>query len=50
MLNNLKFHSMRFHVTILILVEGSLQFINNVDMFFDIICHNPYFSRRFFAI
>ena len=37
-------------VTILILVEGSLQSQNlNIDILI-LKSHNPYFSRRFFAI
>ena len=38
------------HVTILILVEGSLQFKNLEIKQGEVVCHNPYFSRRFFAI
>ena len=37
-------------VTILILVEGSLQFKNIEIKQGEVVCHNPYFSRRFFAI
>ena len=40
----------RWRVTILILVEGSLQYNDFTD--YNHFCkgHNPYFSRRFFAI
>ena len=37
-------------VTILILVDGFLQFILSYSQGLDIDCHNPYFSRWFSAI
>ena len=37
-------------VTILILVDGFLQYVLNDNMLSDINSHNPYFSRWFSAI
>ena len=41
---------MRIKVTILILIDGFLQFVYDVDTLGDNKGHNPYFNRWFSAI
>ena len=48
--NRKKWQNPNHLVTILILVEGSLQLKRNSPNKKGLYCHNPYFSRRFFAI
>ena len=44
---NLDFHKA---VTILVLVEYSLQYVNKINIYLDFEGHNPCFSRNVFAI
>ena len=41
---------MKVQVTILILIDGFLQFIKNYHLLDSESCHNPYFNRWFSAI
>ena len=47
---NPEYKKVNIKVTILILVEGSLQYPIICNCWTDKISHNPYFSRRFFAM
>ena len=43
-------HIFRYNVTILILIDGFLQYVSFRFFIFRFDCHNPYFNRWFSAI